>query len=156
MEPDETKSRGHGDKKPKLRERFIMALLENTTLESAAAAVKIGRTTAFRWMQDPDVIQRFAEVRRQSIQHAMFRLQAAAGQSVACLCEVQQTGETESARVTASRVILDMALRSVELGDILERLEKLEHIAKNNWKGAGSGPADQKPTQPPGRVNGRA
>jgi hypothetical protein len=103
MKPDVTKSRGHGDKKPRLRERFIMALLSSPSVEAAAESVRITRVTAWRWMQDPALVQRLMEVRRQSMQHAMMRLQAAAGRSVDCLCEVQASSESESAKVSAAR-----------------------------------------------------
>ena len=117
-----------------------MALLSSPNVETAAESVGIGRVTAWRWMQDPAVVQRLAEARRQGMQHAMTRLQAAASASVVCLCEVQQDGESESARVSAARTVLEMALRAVELGDIEERLERLEQIAKY-----GKGAADEQP-----------
>jgi hypothetical protein len=92
-------------------------------------------------MQDPAVVQRLAEARRQGMQHAMTRLQAAASRSVDCLCAIQQDGESESARVSAARTILEQALRAVEMGDIQERLTKLEELAKRRWKG----PIDEQP-----------
>jgi hypothetical protein len=141
MTPDDTKSRGHGDKKLRLRERFIMALLSHSSVEAAAESVGISRRTGSRWMQDPAVVQRLAEARRQGMQHAMTRLQAAASRSVDCLCAIQQDGESESARVSAARTILEQALRAVEMGDIQERLTKLEELAKNRWKG----PIDEQP-----------
>jgi hypothetical protein len=131
MKPDATKSRGHGDKKPRLRDRFIMALLASPSVEAAAESVGINRVTAWRWMQDPAVVQRLAEARRQGMQHAMTRLQAAASRSVDCLCAVQQDGESESAKVSAARCILEMALRAVELGDVLERLDAMERTIKS-------------------------
>jgi hypothetical protein len=38
---------------------------------------------------------------------------------------VQQDGESESARVSVARIILEMALRAAEIGDIEERLEAI-------------------------------
>jgi hypothetical protein len=152
MQSDETKSRGHGDKRPKLRERFIMALLANPGVETAAESVGISRVTAWRWMQDPAVVQRLTGVRRQSMQHAMMRLQAAASAAVACLCEVQQDVESGSARVSAARTILEMALRAAEIGDIEERLERLEQIAKTRaWRGSDD---NQPNPAPPGTSRG--
>jgi hypothetical protein len=102
MKPNETKSRGRSDKKLGLRDRFIMALLGNPSVEAAAQAVGISRVTAWRWMQDAALVQRLTEVRRQSMAHARMRLQAAASRSVDCLCAVQQNGENESAKVSAA------------------------------------------------------
>jgi hypothetical protein len=135
MQPDAT-SRGHGDKRPRLRERFVMALLANPSVEAAAESVGINRVTAWRWMQDAAVVQRLTEVRRQSMQNAMMRLQAAASAAVACLCEVQQDAdESSSAHVSAARTILETALRAAEIGDIEERLAKLEQIVRSpGWR----------------------
>jgi hypothetical protein len=154
MKPDETKSRGHGDKKPRLRDRFIMALLANPSVEAAAESVKISRVTAWRWMRDSTVLERLTETRRRGMQHAMMRLQTAASGAVDCLCEVQRDGESESARVAAARTILEQALRAVELGDIEERLGRLEALAKSRgWRGFNDEPS---PATPGKSVNGHA
>jgi hypothetical protein len=66
---------------------------------------------------------------------AMTRLQEAAIGAAECLCEVQTSGESESARVSAARTILEQALRAVELQDIQGRLDKLEQIPRLPQKG---------------------
>jgi hypothetical protein len=58
-------------------ERFIERLLSSPSVENAAQSVGISLRTGWRWMRDPAVIARLAELRRQSMQHAMLRLQAA-------------------------------------------------------------------------------
>jgi hypothetical protein len=62
---------------------------------------------------------------------AIARLQEAATGAVDCLCEVQSKGESESARVSAARTILEQALRAAELGDVLERLAAIEQTIKS-------------------------
>jgi hypothetical protein len=103
-------------------ERFIEGLLSSPSVESAAQSAGIGARTGWRWMRDPGVRERLADLRRQSMQHTMTRLQAAASAAVTTLREVQEDGESESARVSAARTILEMALRAAELGDLEERL----------------------------------
>jgi hypothetical protein len=84
--------------------------------------------------------------------HAMMRLQAAASAAVASLCEEQQDVESGSARVSAARYILEQALWAAEIGDIEERLERLEQIAKIR---ARRGPDDNQPNPaPPGTSRG--
>jgi hypothetical protein len=78
-------------------ERFIAALHSTPSVESAAQSARIGVRTGWRWMRDPGVLERLADLRRQSMQHAMTRLQAAASAAVTCLCELQGSGESESA-----------------------------------------------------------
>ena len=131
---------GHGEKKaPRKLDAFVAAMLAHPTVESAATAVGVAASTAYRWLQHPDVIQRLAEARRDAMKAAMSKLQQAASASVDCLCEIQREGESESARVSAARTILEQALRSVELQDVQERIDKLEEIVKSrNWKGVGN------------------
>jgi hypothetical protein len=90
----------------------------------------------------------------EAMNRAITSLQEAATRAVNCLCEVQRTKESESARVSATRTILEQAPQAVELGDIQERLSKLEQIAKSrNWRE----PDDQPNSAPAGaarNVNG--
>jgi hypothetical protein len=100
MADDDRSAARRGGRKDRKLEQFVEGLLSTPTVESAAARAGISARTAWRWMQDPAVVQRLAEARRQGMQHAMTRLQAAASRSVACLCEVPQDGESESALFT--------------------------------------------------------
>jgi hypothetical protein len=91
------------------------------------------------------------EARRDAMQRAIGRLQEAASGAVDCLCRVQEEGESESARVSAARCILEQALRAAELGDLEERLAKLETIAQGrSWR------SDEQPHATPKGVNGHA
>src|SRR6516225_3789994 len=99
-------------------------MLSHRTVEAAAEAVGIAASSARRWLKDPLVIQRLAEARRDAMNRAIARLQEAATEAVDCLREVQRSGESESARVSAARCILEQSLRAVELGDIQQRLDK--------------------------------
>jgi arginine/lysine/ornithine decarboxylase len=139
MNADRRFSAGHGEKKPRKLDAFVVAMLAHPTVEAAAASVGIAASTAYRWLQHADVIQRLAEARRDVMKAVMSRLQQAAAGSVDCLCQVQREGESESARVSAARTILEQALRAVELQEVQERIEKLEAIVKSrNWKGSGN------------------
>jgi hypothetical protein len=135
-----------------------MAMMSHPTVEATAAAVEISPATAYRWLQDEAVIRRLAEARRDAMSRAIARLQEAATEAVDCLCQVQRDGESESARVSAARTILEQALRAVELGDIAERLAKLEAIARTrDWKGPNSNAGeDQASTRTAGGTNGHA
>jgi hypothetical protein len=142
---------GHGEKKTRKLAQFIAAMLKHGTVEAAAAA-GIAASTAHRWLKDPEVIRRLATARRDAMNRAMARLQEAAAGAVDCLCEVQREGESESARVSAARCILEQAMRAAELGDLEERLAKLEVIAQvRGWR------SDEQPHLAPGKgVNGHA
>ena len=157
MSTDETKSRRRSDKKSRKLDQFLQALLAHSTVEAAAKAAGISRATAFRWMADPAVVQRLTEARRENMKAVMAKLRLAAGEAVDCLCEVQRDGESESARVSAARCILEQTMRAAEMQDLQERIAALEQIAKSpHWKGAGNDRETQPPGRPPGTVNGAA
>ena len=86
----------------------------------------------------------------------MAQLQEAGPEAVASLRKILSEAEGESARVSASRTILELGLRAVEIGDIEERIEKLEAIAKSKWKEPNHAREDQTPSRTAGGINGRA
>jgi hypothetical protein len=144
-------SGGHGGKKANKLHLFVTALLSHAGVEEAGRAAGISASTAWRWMRDPAVQARLREVRKDAMNAAMARLQEAAAGAVDCLCEVQKEGESESARVSAARCILEQALRAAELGDLEDRLANLEAIAQGRgWR------IDEPSHAAPKGVNGHA
>lgn len=121
---------GHGEKKSRKAEQFIAALLSYPTIEAAAKSVGIGNATAWRWMKDPKFTEEYREARREAMRHTTARLQEAAREAVECLRKVQRTGESESARVSAARTILEQALKAVDLEDVQQRLDTLEQAVR--------------------------
>jgi hypothetical protein len=110
-------------------------MMSSKTVEEAAEAAGISQPTAYRWLKHPDVIARLAGLRKDAMNAAMTQLQEAAPEAVEALRKILREAEGESPRVSAARVILELGLRAVELGDIEERLAKLEAIAQNRtWK----------------------
>ena len=153
MTGNDTVSGRHGGKKGNKLHLFVTALLSHAGVEDAGRAAGISASTAWRWMRDPAVPARLREARKDAMNAAMARLQEAAAGAVDCLCEVQKEGESESARVSAARCILEQALRAAELGDLEERLAKLETIAQGRgWRVSSD---EQTPAMPKG-VNGHA
>ena len=45
--------------------------------------------------------------------------------------EIQRSGESESARVSAARTILEQALKAADLEDVQQRLDALEQAVKS-------------------------
>jgi hypothetical protein len=117
---------GHGQKKSRKQEQLIAALLSHPTVEAAAKAIGIADTTAARWMKTPEFQAAYREVRREAMRQTTARLQEAAREAVDALREVQRTGESESARVSAARTILEQSIKAADMEDVQARLEALE------------------------------
>jgi hypothetical protein len=102
-------------KKPRLQERVIAALLSEPTQAAAATAAGVSEATLSRWLQDPAFRAAYDQARRDVLQTAVDRLQAATGDAVETLVTVAKTGAKDSDRVKAAALILDHAFRGLNL-----------------------------------------
>ncbi|HEY6345584.1 MAG TPA: transposase family protein [Bryobacteraceae bacterium] len=129
----------HGEKRSWKQEQFIAALLSHPTVEAAAKAVGIGDTTAWRWRNDPAFAGRYREATREAMRHAAAILQGAAREAVDTLRAILSKGESEAARVSAARTILEMAFKAADVEDIQQRLDALEQAVEANERNPASG-----------------
>ena len=87
--------------------------------------------TAGRWLKNLSFQAAYREARRQVVQQAIVQVQHATGTAVQTLVAVMQDNESpSSARVSAARSILEMAIRTVEIEDLEARITALEQQAK--------------------------
>lgn len=109
-------------------ERAIMALVSNPTIKLAAKQCKISESTILRWLRDcPEFITAYREARRQVMRHAIAQLQSASSVAVTTLQDVAQDADAPAAaRVSASKAILEMAVKSIEVDDFDARISALE------------------------------
>jgi len=105
------------------QELAISALLTCPTLLAAAQQCGLAAVTLYRWLKDAAFQAGYREARRQVVQQAITQIQYATGEAVATLRAVMQDQEAPaSAKVSAAKAILELAVKSVELED-LEDLE---------------------------------
>jgi hypothetical protein len=119
-------AKGHGEKRSRKQEQFIAALLSHSTVEAAAKVVGIGNVTAWKWRQDPAFVKQY----REAMHQAAGLLQGAAREAVETLRAILSKAESEAARVSAARTILDMALKAADLEDVQQRLDALEQAVE--------------------------
>ena len=111
------------------QERAVLALLEQATLEEAAQAIGINKTTLWRWLQVPDFQAAYMQARRESVKQAVARLQKYAGEAVDTLHEVMTDASAPAfARTGAAKAMLDYAMKAVELEDLAGRVALLEKM----------------------------
>ncbi|MCL6558133.1 MAG: transposase family protein [Firmicutes bacterium] len=125
-----------GAKNTRLQEQVIAYLLVSPSVEQAAEKAGVGVSTVWRWLrEDLDFRERYQQAKREVINHAVTLLGQSCTDAVAALRNIVNDVEAPaSARVSAARVILETALRGVELEDLAARIEVLERII--NQKGA--------------------
>jgi hypothetical protein len=118
---------GNGGRRPQREDAALAALLSEPTIASAAAKAGIGESTLLRWMADPAFRDRYREARREAIEHAVSRLQQAAGKAVDVLVAVaEDRTSAPAARVSAAKTVLEHAFRGLEMLDLAARIEQLE------------------------------
>jgi len=117
----------HGEKLSRNQKRTIAALLVHPTMFGAAAAAGVGEVTLWRWMQIPEFKEEYRLARREAVSQAVGHLQGACSVAVVALTDISQDVNCPaSARVSAARTVLELALKGVELEDLAVRVEELE------------------------------
>jgi hypothetical protein len=120
-----------GPNKPRGRresrvDRAILALLEHTGIEKAAAASGISAVTLWRWMKQDKFRTRLRVARREAYSQCVGRLQQASSAAVATLLRVMtDQASPAGSRVRAADSVLGHAADAIELDDLSERLSKL-------------------------------
>jgi hypothetical protein len=121
--------------KGRRQEQIIVALLENPTLEKAAAAIGVSDVTLWRWMRKPEFQEAYRKARHAAFSQSVARLQHACGAAVGTLLRVMTDREAPaSSRVRAADVVLQTALRGMEMEDLEVRLDRLERLNENGQK----------------------
>jgi hypothetical protein len=114
----------------KRQDEFIVALLEHPTLDKAAAALGISDVTLWRCLKKPEFAEAFRKARREAFSQSIARLQHASNAAVGTLLRVMTDREAPAAsRVRAADVVLQTALRGMEIEDIDVRVTELEKAA---------------------------
>jgi transposase-like protein len=128
---DQNNDLGKGPKGTR-KDRAILALLQYSTIEKAAAAVGIHPSTLYRWLKQPDFKQKLIEAQSAANLQLGVRWQQAAPAASHRLVRVMLKEDTPASSVIrACDSILKHAERSFER-DVLEaRIAKLEKAQRD-------------------------
>src|SRR5262249_19545356 len=116
------------------QEALVAALLTEPTHQAAAAAAGVSEATLRRWLHRPAVRAACREARRRVVEDAGARLQQACGEAVEALRRNLACGNPR-AEVRAAQIVLEQAVRGVELADLLARVEELEQLVAEGGDG---------------------
>ena len=133
--PGFTRFYGHGQKWSRKKDQAIVALITEPTIQAAAQKVGITTPTLHKWLKVKEFKDAYREARREAVTAAISRLQRTATEAVDALRAVMNDTESPaSARVSAARSILEIAIKAVELEDFERRLEALERMIMKGGK----------------------
>jgi len=120
-----------GDKYNHKWELAIVGLLKSNDLQGAAEFAGVSVNTLLRWLQQEEFQDNYKQAKQETLKQAISQLQSATGEAVTVLREVAKDSTVSpSARVSASKAILDGAIKVTELQDMEDRLNNLEKQLK--------------------------
>lgn len=108
------------------KEKALSALLSHNTIRDAATESGLSEATFYRLLKEPDFKSEYRTRRREVVEASIGSIQQATTEAIETLRRNLNCGN-KNVEVRAAAIILDNALRGVELTDILERLEDLEN-----------------------------
>lgn len=121
--------RGHGEKWSRKKDQAIIALLTEPTITTAAEKAGITPRTLYKWLQTSEFKAAYREAKREAYTVAITRLQQAAAEAVEALRAIMNDPDKpSSARVSAARAILELAIKAIEIEDLEVRIEELELV----------------------------
>jgi len=103
----------------------ISQIVASTTLEEARKRAGVSKGTLYNWLRDDAFKAELKRQRDEVIKEALARLKSAITKAVEELIKLMDSNKAELRRL-ASKDILEYALKSIELEDIEERLNKIE------------------------------
>ncbi len=118
------------------QEKAIAALLSTSTIKEAAEACGLTTVTLWRWFQLTEFAAAWRVARRQVVENAITRLQTTASEAVETLKRNLTCGN-EAVEVRAASLIIEQAVKGVELVDLQARVERLEELSASQEKGKG-------------------
>jgi hypothetical protein len=106
---------GHGQKLSRKEEVLIAALLTEPTHAAAAAKAGVSEATLQRWLRMPVFQTAYRQARREVVEAAVGRIQAATGEAVNTLVSIAKSGARDGDRVRAAVALLEHAFKGFNL-----------------------------------------
>lgn len=124
-------------KNNKNKERFLSELLLHGTVEKAAFNADISKSTAYRYLDDDEFNKLYKDKRKQLLDEVIGQLTTAATKAVKTLEGVLDDEEAPpTAKVSASRAILDNMFKGFSIVEIEERLSRIEGSLEDTYLGS--------------------
>lgn len=109
------------------KDAALETLLLHPNIKDAANVIGVSERTLYRYLANAEFAAQLAEKRREVAKGVMNGLILRGAEAAETLAEIMADKSAPPAsRVSASRAVLEFALRSVEITNLIERIEQLE------------------------------
>jgi hypothetical protein len=104
------------------------ALMKMPSIEEAARIAKVGERTIYRWLSHDQAFKSaYLEARREVMGVTIAKVQQSTGAAIETLKAVMADPDLPpNSRVAASKIILELAMKGLELEDLERRISALE------------------------------
>lgn len=126
------------ENRPELNARqqcLLAELVRTPDIQAAAKAAGVGRTSAYRWLEEPAFAEELARLRNEVVNKALGSVKAQATRAAEELQRLLDT-DNERLRRLVCKDILSYSIRVRELEEIERRVVRLEERMKDGTKGA--------------------
>jgi hypothetical protein len=115
-------------------------VLSESTIGKAAKAAEVPQRTLYTWLHEPDFSRAYRKARREAFSHAIALTQRYAPLAVNTLAKIMtDENAPASAKVSAATTLLRFGREGVELEDLAERVDALEHAAERQQAAGSNG-----------------
>ncbi len=117
-------------KKSRQRERLVLALLQQPSLEKAAASIGISAVTAWRIHKTPEFQEEFRQAQNEAVAQALRHLQQGSGAAATVMLKIMLDPTTPAAsRLHAADRVIQHSKDHLEREDFELRLRRVEQVA---------------------------
>ncbi|MDF7825692.1 hypothetical protein P4B35_16815 [Pontiellaceae bacterium B12227] len=116
------------------QQKLLIELIRTHDIKAACKNAGVGRTSAYRWLSQPDFSGALKQLRDTAMNEALDSIKALTARAAEVLAALLDS-ENESIRRMVCRDILRQAVKVRELEDIEQRIDQLEQkIDHPEWR----------------------
>jgi len=108
--------------------KAVPHLIASKTLKEGCKKARISRKTLYQWLRDPTFKQEFRNRRDVIIEEALEDLKGNLTKATDALIDLLDTTDSDPLKRYIAKDIIDYVMKARELGDLEERLVKIEKI----------------------------
>ena len=108
--------------------KAVPHLITSKTLKEGCKKARISRQTLYTWLQDPTFKQEFRNQRDVIIEEALEDLKGNLTKAIQTLINLLDKTDSDPLKRYLAKDIIDYVMKARELGDLEERLVKIEKI----------------------------